>query len=257
MKGLILLTALLCAKYCIAQNDNDENKKFSLGYDYGNSFPMGSFAKATQSTFPKSGLVGQDTTKLNGYGQKGDHFDLYATYKFLRNFGVTLDLYEDQDNYDINTLYYQYISYFRPNTVAVSTGDDYYIIQYLIGPYVNIHIYKNLGIEFKILAGPTTSNYPSLIYFGLVTDLLYTIHEGSGLGYNFGGGIRYTVVKTGIFGLELHFNVNYAGANITYPYYSITAYTPSYVYLSSSTYNTPKTMSMNMIQATLGVSIEL
>lgn len=256
MKGFILLAVSFCVNLCIAQN-NDENKKIFFGYNYGQSFPKGSLAKATQSTLPKSGLIGQDTNKLNGYALQGTHFDIYAGYKFIPQLGIMLSVYEDQNPYDINTLYSQYVSFFPPNTVAVSTGDNYYTIQYLIGPYINIHLYKKLGIELKLLAGPTTSNYPSIVYFGLVKDLLYTIQGGSGLGYNIGGGIRYTVVNAGIFGLQLHLNVNYAGSNITFPYYSITSYTPTNVYIASSTYNIPKTMSLNMLQATLGISIEL
>lgn len=256
MKGFLLIAVSLYATASVAQNKNDDDKKFSLGYNYGVSYPESDFGKTNQSKLPMSRLLGKDTTKLSGYAQKGFHYDLYASYRFIPHFSLIIAVYGDQNSYDINTLNSQYISLYPPNTVAVVTGDNYYIVQYLIGPYINIPILKRFSTEIKVLGGFTTANYPSLTYVGLLQDLLYSIPASSGIGYNIGMGFKYMAVKTREVQLGLHLDVDYAGSSITYPSYSVTEYTPADVYISSATYNVPKTMSINIFQFTYGISLE-
>lgn len=256
MKGLIVLPLLFLANFCFAQKPVFKSKKFIFGYDYGTSIPGSDFAKSDVSKLPMSRFYKQDTNKLNGYAKKGFHYDIYFTYKILRHLGITVAVSGDQDNYNINTLYAQYIPFFPPNTVAVSTGDNYYIVQYLIGPYVNITPVHGLNIELKALCGPTSANYPGLEFFGGPETELYTTQKGSAFGYNAGLGITYMVEEVKEIGLGIHLNANYIGANISYPSYSETYYTPLNVYLNSSTYSIPKTMTMSIIQVTLGVSLE-
>jgi hypothetical protein len=257
MRGLILLAVSLLTNFCIAQNSLDDNKKFSFGYNYGTSFPEGNFGKSDQSKLPMSRFSGQDTNKLNGYAKKGIHYDFYASYKIIRYISIMLSVAGDQNDYDINTLNSQYIQYAPPNTVAVTTGDNYNIVQYLIGPYINIPIINNLSTEIKALAGFTTANYPGLNYLGLPSgELLYTTPNSSAIGYAVGLGLKYTAVKTRGLGLGLHLNVNYAASNITYSRYSITAYTPANTYINSTTYNYPKSLSLSILQITYGISLE-
>lgn len=256
MKGPLLIALLLFANSCIAQNNSGE-KKFSFGYSYGESFPESTLGKNDQSKLPLSKFSRQDTTKLNGYAKKGVHYDLYMTYRLIRHFSIMVTVYGDQNDYDINTLNAQYIQYYSPNTVAVTTGDTYYIMQYLIGPYINIPVAGDFSFEIKALAGLTSANYPSLTYIGSSEDALYSFPKSSGFGYNIGGGIKYRAVKAGYLGLSLHINVNYAVANLNYPTYSITYFTPGNVYISSSTYNVAKSMPLNIVQVTFGISLEL
>jgi len=258
MKGILLLATSLAlfVNFSMAQNTNEEDKRLAFGYNYGESFPQSDFGKTNQSKLPMSRLIKQDTTKLSGYAQKGFHYDIYATYRLIPHLSIMAAVYGDQNSYDINTLNSQYISLYPPNTVAVVTGDNYYITQYLIGPYISIPIIKRLSTEIKVLGGLTTANYPSLTYVGLLQDLLYSIPATSGLGYNVGIGFKYMAVKTREVQLGLHLNVDYAGSTITYPSYSVTAYTPADVYISSATYNVPKTMSLSIFQFTYGISLE-
>jgi len=256
MKIPLLIILSLLVNFCVAQ-ENSDNKKLSFGYDYGESFPKGTFSKNDQSKLPLSRFTKQDTSKLNGYALKGVHFDLYVTYKIIRHVSIMASVCGDQNAYAINTLNSQFIQFYPPNTVAVTTGDNYYVVQYLIGPDINIPIIHSFSIELKALAGITTANYPSLTYIGLSPDALYSFPKGNGFGYTIGTGLKYSVGKSKGLALALHLNVNYAIANITYPNYSITYYTPGNVYLSSSTYNAIKSMPLNILQVTFGIALEL
>lgn len=256
MKGPSIIVLLLFVNLCMAQ-DNDGKKKFSFGYSYGESFPESTLGKNDQSKLPLSKFSKQDTTQLNGYAKKGVHYDIYMTYRLIRDVSIMVSVYGDQNDYDITTLNTQFIQYYPPNTVAVTTGDNYYIMQYLIGPYITIPIAGDFSFEIKALGGLTSANYPSLTYIGLSEDALYSFPKASGFGYNIGGGIKYRAVKTGYLGLALHLNVNYAVANLNYPNYSITYFTPGNVYITSYTYNAAKSMPLNILQITFGISLEL
>lgn len=257
MKGFILLTVSLISSFCIAQKAlNEHPKKFIFGYDYGTSMPENDFAKHDTSKLPMGRLYHQDTTKLNGYAKSGFHYDFYFTYKFWQHLGVTALVSGNENSYDINTINSQYIALYPPNTVIVTTGDNYSVTQYLIGPYISITPVDRLDIEIKALYGITTANYPGLDYIGGSEITLYTARASSTMGYNVGIGIKFMAEEVKEIGLALHLNVNYMGTNINYPSYSITNYTPFDVFINSSTYNTPKTMTMNILQVTFGISVE-
>jgi len=252
----------------MAQNDflqksrSDDPKSLTFGYDYGlngiSSFPLGDFAKTTQSTLPKKGLIGPDTNKLNGYAKKGFHYDVYVTYKIKKDLNFIFAIYGDQNNYNADALNTQFLQYYPSATSAVTTGSNYYIVQYVAGPYLDIPLPANFGIEIKAMAGYTTANYPGLFYITLPGTEIYTIQKGSGFGYTFGTGMKYTLPDLdGPVGLGFHININYSASNITYPGYNVTTYDAAGNYVAGYTYHVPKTMAVSILQVTFGVSVEL
>ncbi len=261
MKNIIILAiGFFFLPYLSVAQDNDQyGKRFSFGYNYGSSIAKGAYGMNNTSKLPISRLTKQDTTELNGYAKTGFHYDIYFTYEFIPHLSAMLAVSGDQSNYDINTLATQYYSFFAPNTRLATTGDNYYIVQYLIGPYLNPRIVGNLHFELKVLVGLTTANYPGISYIiepnlQVANYTNYIFQKGSAFGYNIGGGFNYGAV-IGPIGLGAHLNLNYEGSTVTYPGYSITNYTGSNV--QSSNYNIPKTMVINILQLTVGLSIEI
>ncbi|MGP8217030.1 MAG: hypothetical protein ACLQQ4_15790 [Bacteroidia bacterium] len=251
MRGTILmaLSVLLLANICVAQADADDGKKYTFGYDYGISLPVGDYAGTSTSKFPLKTGTGQDTAQLSGYAKTGFHYDMYFAYKIIPYVSLMLAVYGDQSNYNINTLNSQY-KVLNPNSIAIiTTGDNYYAVQYLLGPYVNIPVNEIFVIEVKALAGLTTCNYPSLDYIGAGQTTLYSFTKGSGFGYTFGAGAKLEVAD----GLYLHLNFNYAGSDITYSSSSIAVFSGNNY--SSTTNSTAKTMGLGIFQITGGVSM--
>src|ERR1700679_3049026 len=107
MKKLILLAVpvLFFANLCLAQDGSDSTKsekkhsfaitggygrvhkkdsvikRFSFGFNYGNSYPVSNFHMGDQTKYPISRLNGKDTNHLGGYGQSGFHFEYYFAYR--------------------------------------------------------------------------------------------------------------------------------------------------------------------------------
>jgi hypothetical protein len=237
------------------------DKKISFGYNYGTCITKGDFGANNTTKLPMSRLTKNDTTKLNGYAQTGFHYDVYVTYEFIPHLSAMLAVYGDQCNFDINTLNGQFgrLNGYTSSTYDVVTGDNYYVVQYLVGPYVNPRILGSLHFEVKLLVGLTTDNYPGISYIfspNLPTANYtnYTYPKGYGFGYNFGGGFNYGAV-IGPIGLGAHLNIDYEGATVSYSYYNVTHYSPNSI--AFQTLNNSKTMGINLIQITLGLSVEL
>jgi hypothetical protein len=170
---------------------------------------------------------------------------------------VILYVSGDKNSIDINTLNAQLISLVPTNTPTITSSDEFFITQYLAGAYMKIPVSKFCCIELKALAGLTTADNPGLTYTGLQEIVIYTYPEGSGFGYNVGGGIKYAIETEGKLGLGLHLNINYAGSYIKYSGYSVTTYNPAFTLINSYNYNVPLSMSLGILQLTIGASLEL
>jgi hypothetical protein len=281
MKGFILLAVSFFSILCGAQvnpdsaktqqkekffleikrHKVDSSKRFSLGYNCGYSIADGDFAKTDASKYPISKLNGQDTNHLGGYGQYGFHYECYVAYRFMNYLSLMLSIGGSDIHYDITTLNSQFITFYAPNTVTVSSRDIYYVQEYLAGPKLNLRIGKGFSFEIRALAGVTSTNYPSLTYLGFPDLAIYAFPEGGGFGYNLGAGLKY-ITADGFIGI--HLNVSYAGSDITFPNYSVSLYTPSSpnpalsnLYLGSSIYNAPKTLYVSLIEVSAGITAEL
>jgi len=239
----------------------DNNKKLTFGFNYGYSYPVGSFLKTDPSKYPISRFTKQDTSQLGGYAKYGFHYEYYVTYKIMRHVSIMLSVNGSDLGYNITALNAQYIQFFPPNTLVITSGDSYDVVQYLAGPSFNLPLGKKFSIEVKALAGLTSTNYPTLSYTGGLESSVYSFSQGTGVGYNAGVGIKY-IAADGLIGV--HFNICYAGANINFSNYSITYYTPnsaipanSAIFLGSTNYNVVKSLPIGMIQATFGITAEL
>lgn len=255
MKRFILfaITVLIFQRVGLAQSSDDYAQKFAVGFNYGYSYPVGSFAIADQSKYPMSKLTMQDTNRLGGYAKYGFHYEFYASYRFSTHFGIMVSFSGNDIGYNQNTLNAQYDNYFPPGTVGVSTGDNYYILQYLIGPTVIYPIHNHLSFEGRVLAGYTSTNYPTLAFYGSQETTVLSFPQGSGFGYNIGAGIKYAM-DDGLFGV--HLNITYAGSNVNFSNYTIAFFDTSNNYLGSSTYNDAKSLSVGLLQVTFGVTLE-
>jgi hypothetical protein len=239
----------------------ERNKKFSFGFNNGIGIPIGEFRKTDETKFPLSKFNGGDSNHLGGYAQSGFHYEFYAAYKIIPRLSILVSASGNDIGYDINTLDSQYILYVPPNSSIVTSGDSYYIIQYLIGPDFTIPLGKNFSIEIKALAGLTTTNYPALTYVGLTETEIFAFQGGNGFGYSAGTSLKF-VTANGYIGV--HLNINYVGSTINYSSYAEAFYTPSSPnpalsnnYLGSAIYNEQKSLMVSLIQVSLGVSVEL
>ncbi len=283
MKRIVSLLALVLffASVCMAQvgadsakiqssprsvNTIKDKKRFSFGVNLGYGIPIGSFYKKDASKYPISHYNGQDTNKLGGYGQYGFHFEYYVSYRFYKRLSIMLSAGGNDIGYDITTLNSQFGQFFAPNTLIMTTGDSDYVVQFLMGPNLDLRIGKKIRLEFKALAGMTTTNFPSLAITGFanlgqVGGEVYTFPTASGFGYNIGAGLKI-ITAEGYVGV--HFNINYVGANLTFPNYNVAYYTlsgpnnaTSATYLGSTTFPYAKSLDISMLQLSMGVSAEL
>lgn len=257
---LIILLVLFLENVCLAQYDstNYEEKKFAFGWNIGNGYPKRDFFSADQSHLPMSKFTGQDTNKINGYALKGFHWDVFVTYKLYRHISIILEVNGDKNSYDFNTLNQQFTTLFPHDSVSVTTTDEYYVTQYLLGTKINLPISEHTSFEFKVLAGITTVSNPNITYSGPSLTQIYSYSDGSGFGYNIGAGVKYSIETEGDLGFALHMNIGYAGSNIKYPGYGLAIFnTSSGNYIGSSSYNISKTMALGILQVTIGATLEL
>jgi hypothetical protein len=232
------------------------DRKFSFGWSIGNSYPKGDFGNITPSKLPLSRYTGGDTSHINGYAQPGFHYDIYVAYEVIPYIYLMLSLYGDKNDYAINILNSEYVEYFPPYTVSVNTADKYSIVQYMIGPKVNLPFSDNFSVEFNVLAGICYASNPALTYTSMKDTVIYSFPSGRGFGFNVGAGVKYSLDVEGNLGLGLHLNINYEGAEMKYPNYTVTEFSPPN-FFSSYIYNVPKSMSIGIIQLTFGATLEL
>lgn len=258
MNKFLLFTVLLLlfSGLCSAQDDMDKleyfDKKISLGFNFGNGFPILDYGSASASKMPLGKFTGQDTNRLNAYAKTGFHYEVYASYELFRPVSIMLEVAGDKNSCDMNTLNVQYASYFPQNTVSIYVSPEYYSTQFLAGPKISFQISKYTTIECKALAGYSIVSVPTTTFYNVKDTTVYNYPKGSGFGYTIGVGVKY-VTLDGVVGL--HLNVSYAGSLISFPNYTV-YYTAGAVN-SNNTYNTTKTMSLGIIQVSCGLSFNL
>jgi len=144
--------------------------------------------------------------------------------------------------------------------VPIFTSGSYFVGQYLIGPYISFPLGSDkLQLEGKVLVGLVDAAYPTLTGSlnggGYSYSQTITMKGGSDFGYRVGVGLKYMIADI----IGLHFGVGYTGSNVTY---SSATQSQSETYAGTttcSTYTDPvsKTMSLSLIQVTIGVSVDL
>jgi len=252
MKKLTILSAtLLTLGMLNSAKSQDLAHKLSFGLNVGVGIPGGDFSKNDGSALPLANTTTPDTTKYNGFAKTGFHFDVYGTYMFSSHVGAMLSLGGTMNSFDAATLQTVANSNGGSGAVVTSSG-NYFVGQYLVGPYVALPLGSNkLQLELKGLVGLVTANYPTIDYAqGLGTGTI-TVKSGSGFGYRFGAGLKYMVADM----IGLHFDLGYTGSSITY---SSSTQTQSFGSMSQSeTDPVSKTMSLSLMQVTVGVSVDL
>ncbi len=238
-------------------------KRLSFGTNEGYGIPIGNFKKSDGSIYPISHWAhAGDTTKLGGYGLYGFHYEYFAAYRVLPHISVMISVGGNDIGYNINSVNSQFIQYFPPNTDVVTSGDNYYVIQYLGGIKYNVPLGHYFHLEFNGLAGITSTNYPSLSYIGFPESMIYQFPQGSGFGYNVSAGLKY-VMADGYIGV--HLNVSYAGSMVSFSGYSVSFFTPplpnapasTAIYLRTANFDYPKNLDVRLLQITFGVTGEL
>lgn len=283
MKKILIICIVVCTlfpgkNFSIAQG---LDKKFCFGLDIGYSSPSGDFSSTNQTKQPIVLYPSTDTTHIAGYAKGGMHFNAYATYMFGPHVGAMLSIGGSLNKYDVSTLNSEIYAISIANgpgwevIPSFTTNKEYFIGQYLIGPYIQIPLTNKLNLEFKGLFGLTSSNYPTLSYSSSFIISTYgqietwatsnSYKTSLSFGYNIGAGLKYMITDV----LGLHFNLCYGGAAASYSSYTETGTTAisAVTYGSSTipgstsqinvTHKTPTTMSIGLIEVTVGASIDL
>jgi hypothetical protein len=288
MKKLNLISATLITAGILFAGTNCANaqSKLSFGLNVGAAIPMGTFAKHDSSALPVSSFTGNnagkvnDTTKLNGFGKTGFHFNVWGQYMIAGPIGVKLMIGGSMISYDVATLNSdiatEYMAYNHSSTGAPTfTSNSYYVGQYLIGPALKLPAGK-FNIEGQILVGLVSTTYPTLtenldqssisggVTYSETGTSVVTFKSASGFGYNISAGIEDKIAPL----IGLHLDVGYTGSSLSVGSYTqttsgtetetITGFgTQTQSFNNVQTDNNAKTLSVGLFQITLGVSVDL
>jgi hypothetical protein len=232
MKKYILIASTLMVTYMTNAQVNDIpiiGNKFTFGVDGGLAVPSSDYASTTA-------LPGSSGT-TDGFAKTGFCYDAYAGFKFSKLIGV-MALYGS----NINSFNTSKLNSDLPSSWSYSSNGGYTVNEYLIGPYLSIKLTK-IKIEVKLLGGLVTSNYPQLsgssTLNGVTTTVVSSYSTGNGFGYCAGAKVKYMMVG-GMLGLGV--GLNYVGSDVNF----------------TGQNSTPNSkMNIGIIQATLGVSIDI
>ncbi len=266
-KNVFILFICLFASIVPAfSQEEDENnfKKFNFGFNVGVSIPERAFARNDSVALPNySGVLPvqynqRDSGTINGYAKAGFHFNVYGRYMLIQNIGVMISIGGNFNSFDVSTLSSnaaaQYKGYGFSGTPPVfSASGSYYVGEYLFGFYFKVPLVSpNLSAEFNILFGDVMATYPTLTYtytnMGVTASQAEKTNIGNGIGYNLAGGFKYTIANGK---MALHLGAGYTGCSVSYPSYTVSTSG------LSNTYNVPKSMSLGLLQFTIGGSIEI
>lgn len=222
MKRNILAAFILIASYAA-------NAQFTAGIDGGLSVPA--------SDYGSKSLPSSNSTTINGYAKLGTCFDGYVGFKFIPLIGGMLQYGVNTNSNNVSTL--------NTSSTTYTSGGSDKITEYLIGPFLSIKLIK-IKIEAKLLAGLVSSTYPSLTqsttFNGVSGSVVNSFTTGNSFGYCAGAKIKYMTAKVFGIGLGLDYvgsDVNFKGTN------SLNAESTNYK------------MSVGVLQATIGVSLDL
>jgi len=221
-KYLIALSALLASYTMSAQ--------FTFGVDGGISVPSSNYGASALSS----------SSTFNGSAKLGACYDGYVGFKFIPLLGAMVQYGANMNS--INTSDWG-------NNASASGGAT--VTEYLIGPFLHIKILK-LKIEAKLLGGLVSSNYPTISqsssFNGITSSVVSSFSTGNAFGYCAGVKIKYMVAS--ILGIGL--GVDYVGSDVNFKGTSTTDAGPY-----SNTESTSGKMNIGILQATLGLSIDL
>ncbi|HTA28416.1 MAG TPA: hypothetical protein VK809_11535 [Bacteroidia bacterium] len=217
MKKYLIALSALFASYTMSA-------QFTFGIDGGLSIPTGQYA----------GTVSTSNNTLNGYAKIGSCYDAYVGFKFLPFIGAMVQYGANNNSFDVAKL-----NTSGSSTFTTSGGDK--IAEYLIGPYFSIKL-ANIKLEAKLLGGIVSSNYPTITestsFNGVTNSVSNSFETGNDFGFCAGAKIKFMVAP--IVGIGV--GVDYLASSVTFKGAT-----------NSDTYK----MSEGVIQATLGVSIDL
>jgi hypothetical protein len=217
MKKYLILLVVVLVSYKM-------DAQFTFGIDGGLSIPTGQYA----------GTAAISGNTLNGYAEIGSCYDAYVGFKFLPLIGAMVQYGANNNSFDVAK-----ISTSGGSTVTASGGDK--IAEYLIGPYFSIKL-ANIKLEAKLLGGIVSSSYPTITenssFNGITSSVSNSFDTGNDFGFCLGGKIKFMVARMVGIGL----GVDYLASDVTFK--GVT---------NGDTYK----MSEGVVQATLGVSIDL
>ncbi len=259
MKKQILLVAIaVLSVFAVKAGDKDlmfrggggGDSKLTIGVSVGAGIPM--------SDFGKKDTTGQnDTTKRTGWASTGFHFNVTAGYLLGGPVGVMVMIGGNMNSFDVTS--YETATGFNNNVPSgetkTLTSTNYYIGQYLVGPFLSLPASDKLKIDIRLLVGLVTGNTPTQTESETAGSSNETIvtsgKDGSGFGYHFGAGIKYNFSDK----MGLTVNAGYTGSSIAYTGYTDTE---SGVFSGTHTNTTLKqTMATSIVSVTVGLAFNL
>ncbi|MGP8213924.1 MAG: hypothetical protein ACLQQ4_00030 [Bacteroidia bacterium] len=241
------------------QNPDTIGHRFSFDANFGVAMPMEDYGNTSANPFPA-----YDTTHVNGLAEAGFHFNVTASYLFSHFFGITamgggnINEFDQQD--------WEAIRNRQVQGIITSVKGNYYIGQYMIGPYATIRISNMASAQLKIMVGLATANYPVLTqvtpaytyysppnYYYVPAETA-VINVKNSIDFCYYAGISMKSMITKQLGFIL--NAGYSGSNIGYP-----GGTETFSQTGFPTYTTPhpstRYMLLGIAQMTAGLSYDL
>ncbi len=236
------------SRFSNSDNKSPETNKFSIALNFGVGLPLGDYGNSSQVPFPAN-----DTTHANGLALTGFHFNGTASYLFSPFFGGMIMVGGTSNSF--NEAQWQTLRSQNIPGITTSVNGNFYIGQYLVGPYASIPVNRRIKVEFKALLGFVSANYPQLTqtfptyYYGATVVEIKTIKPSNDFAYNFGVGLKCLLTKN----LGLDFNIGYTGSDISYHEVDISYYEAGYYpYTDYSIFN--RYMQLGLLEMTAGVS---
>lgn len=254
MRRLCTVSIFVCLVQCVDAggfsgghySTSITEKKFSFGFKFGIALPVADFGN-------KSGISSKDTLHEHGYANPGFEFEIGATYRFAKNIGVAVSMFNTLCKFDVASYTSANPDMLFPNS-SVSVSGKHFVAQYLFGPYFFFPLSDNFALDAKTLVGILSSRYPDFTIASTIPGNLSakTIShaQASGFGYTFSFGGEY---KIGDY-IAITAAATYSGSNVSYSGIFYTISTPSglgYTLTSSST----RTMALGIIGFTAGFSV--
>lgn len=254
---ILTLPALLIPALVKSQSGQmtTDDSKIRIGLNVGYCSPSGAFSSTDATKEPVLANHSADSGHIAGYATGGFHFNVNITFMFTPNIGLMLSAGGSMNGYDIGTLNANWAAAHGGTSYGINNSGNYYVGEYLIGPYICIPASDKLNVELKGLVGVTGLNYPTLSYnssfFGINETGSYTVSNSSEFGYNVGLGLEYMASDA----VGFHVDVCYGGTMASYPNHT-ESYTSG---LSSGTYVSPTAMAMSvgLLELTVGVSFHI
>lgn len=280
---IAVIVFMVCILYTGKNPVLAQDKKLSFGLNVGAGIPAGHYAKSDSSALPLSGFTANegklnDTTRYNGFARTGFHFNIYVQYMIVGPVGIKVMVGGSFNSFNISAFNNVYSAIYNQNTgnagsaaPTFTASGGYYVGQYMIGPCLKFRITDKIKIEGQILAGLLTGGYPvlsakinnSYAFDGYTTTEVGTetffTTSSNAFAYNINAGIEYMLTNM----IGLHFNVGYTGSSLTFADYAniedVTVngggfFRPE---IFGGVDNSPKTMSIGLIQVTIGGSVDL